>query len=69
MRRFLPLALVFLLIGCGGSDDDAAQGGVGADDAKRLDAAAAKLDAEMQPAETEASGPERAPQQPAPAKK
>lgn len=52
MRSCLILTLSFLLVACGGQDADSAQGGVGADDAKRLDAAAARLDAEMQPVET-----------------
>jgi hypothetical protein len=43
---FRPLLLLALLSACGGSPSDPGPGGVSNDDAKALDEAAAKLDAE-----------------------
>jgi hypothetical protein len=49
IRPTTVLSMLMLLTACGNGTNDAGPGGVSADDARTLDAAAAKLDAEAAP--------------------
>lgn len=49
----LPLAIALLLSSCGAADSDPGPGGVSMEDARALDKAAAKLDAEQADPEKE----------------